>query len=1203
MKTLQSFLKAPQQKPIVWTLVTFILSLTVLAAVFHVLDKRTVEHQEQLFNKQQYRQTYLAARGLTQVFDMYTNKFPHLLKKPIAQLSDKKVDFPTFGNNVKNIAMACPEMVFGVLYQSTDPGRAIFSSVPGQEHWYADFSRHSVSGKRMPTPFTKGYRCWIDFFASPTRQLAHITVDFSPVAGHRTLLGLIVDMAPIVARYIDPIRSGKYGAAYLLSSDGTVLFDHESAIIGRNVFDSLHAGHGDLQRIDRRMVRENHGTGTYTFSVARGETVRRKLVAWTAAPLLPTREKFIVAISAPDNEVNKHLNTLWPQRYMLAGIVTLLAVTLAVIINQILSNRRVEAARRQLDQIIDFLPDATFVLDASHRVIAWNKAMEKLTSVPKSTIIGKKGSSVPDLAPYTPFLAECLDLEESELARSYPSLQRNDQGINAEEYIPESYGGRGSFVWFTATRLLDEQTKVPATIQCIRDISAFKKTELALKQSQERFSLAVEANSTGIWDWDRRTDKVYFSNRWKRMLGYAPEEFPDTIGAWKEIIHPGDHAPVMAANNNLSPDNPCFEIEYRMRCKDGTYKWIQGRGTGRWDEQGNIYRMAGSHIDISERKMNELVLEALLRISTMANRVRDTKYLFREIHQTLKELLGADNFFIALWNPDNHMITFPYFVDEYDSGRCYDHIETDLNEDQPGLTNWVLRNEKPLFLTRESPLLDRRKGPKPVAWLGVPIIIGSQTRGVLCVQDYHDVNRFREKDLDVLFAIAEQTALALDRKQGEDQMAFYAMHDPLTDLPNRALFSDRLDRCLKRARRHQSYNFAVMMIDLDRFKTINDSMGHPTGDHLLVELAKRIGPLLRGEDTIARLGGDEFAILIEDFHTPREIISVAKRILVAITQPFKIEAKTVHTNASIGIVINTAEYSQAENIIRDADIAMYEAKKNAPGRFRVFNKQMHNQAVETMSLENDLRRAIEQQEIQVAYQPIYSIDPLGINGFEALARWDHPDKGPIGPDIFIPIAEETGLMHPLGLHVLETACATLSQWRGSSDPDLVMAVNLSARQLTHPYLVDRIQETLERHGLPGGALEIEITESTFMEHPRTSHVVLNRLKTLGIYLAVDDFGTGYSSLSYLQKLPVDTLKVDRSFIKDLDTNPKSRVIARAILALAHSLDKEVVAEGVETKNQLEWLGNLGCEKVQGFYLSKPLFREEADLLLRRTKEG
>jgi diguanylate cyclase (GGDEF)-like protein/PAS domain S-box-containing protein len=1199
--SLSRSLVAPNRKIGAWTLVTFIFSLVILAVFFQHMNNRTISEQERLFNEQQLLQTYLAARGLNREFDFYLNKLPQLVQHPIDRLIRNLVDFSLFRSNLTSIAKACPDILLISIDRETGPRKEVFSRITDHQSIGALLDSRSIFGNALREYKNTGTGTSrsVTFLATPTSQLVNIGIRFDTLKAP-VKLHVLVDMAPLIARYITPMRSGRYGSAYLLAQDGTVLFDHETEIIGSNVFKDLHADYPDLKRIDQRMISEDQGTGSYTFSLRRGQDARKKFAAWSSVNLRPSHAKIIVAMSTPDKDVSNHLHFLWPLRYLLAVIVTLLAMTLAFVINQILTNKRIEASRQQLLGIIDFLPDATLVVDKNHRLTGWNKAMERLTGVDKSMVIGTQNFTEICLGSKRRLLIHCFDLDDHELEKIYPQFQRDGDTVSAEDFIPELNDGKGAHVWFTATRLKDSQGNLVAGIECIRDITVFKKAELELKRSQERFSLAVEANSTGIWDWDTRTGQVYFSSRWKNIIGYRDDEFPNDLDAWKQTIHPDDYDRVMAANHGLTPQNPCFEIEYRVRSKDGSYKWIEGRGTGLWNTHGEIYRMAGSHMDISERKQNELILEALLRISTTANRVRKTNYLFREIHLTLKELIGADNFFVALWDPGTKRISFPYYNDEYDDGRCYDQIEIELDDKQPGLTAWVLRNEKPLFLTQDDALMEQYKGVKPLVWLGVPIIIGSQTKGILCVQDYHDAKRFREKDIDVLFAVAEQTALALDRKQNEDRMAFYALHDPLTDLPNRALFLDRLEHCLHRSKRHEHFNFAVMMIDLDRFKKINDCMGHTTGDNLLIQLAKRVSPLLRGVDTMARLGGDEFAVLVEDFHNPREVITITKRILQAVVQPFTIGEKVVHTDASIGIVVNTAHYPNGENIIRDADIAMYEAKKNAPGRFRVFNKQMHKQAIEVMSLENDLRKTLEENEIGIVYQPIFSLEPLCITGFEALARWNHPLKGAIGPDTFIPIAEETGLIHDLGMQILEKACTTLADWRKNiaRAPELIMSVNVSARQLAHPHLVERIQETLDRHAIPGHAMKVEITESTFMEHPRTSELVLDRLKRLGLFLAVDDFGTGYSSLSYLQRLPVDTLKVDRSFIKDLDTNPKSRVIARAILALAHSLDKDVIAEGVETKNQLDFLSSLGCEKVQGFYLGKPLDREGAERLVR-----
>ena len=1192
------------KKTLLWTTILSALGLGILTIVCYIFDTQALRSQENLFNNQQALQTYLATESLKSELATYTRNFPFLVREPVRRLAHNELTIPLFRTKFKELGRAFPNIIFGAMYLAPDNGNILFSQKRAQTA-----SLHQTSSQQLQKIWPKfqaspSLAHEISFFIAQHKQFVRIFLPFRAKNVLQGIMVLYVDIQPFVDQYIAPMHSGKFGAAYLLSENGTIIFDHEHNIIGRNVFDSLHAGYPELEDIDRQMLTKHEGTGSYSFTLKRGGTTQRKLVAWDTAPLDQSGHKIIVAMSAPDQGIHQYIRTLWPQRYIIVIVMVLLALAGIIIFINALTTRRLILSKEQSFTVIDLLPDATFVIDTQNRIMAWNKAIEKMTGIPKERVLGCNNFTEIIFGHPRPLLANYLDRDDLEIALAYPSFQKENGCLSAEKFIPELYDGKGAHLWFTASRLYDTRDNVIGAIESIRDISQFKKTEKALQDSRDRFTLAVEGNYTGIWDWDKLTDTVYFAPRWKKIIGFDDDEFPNDIEAWKERIHPEDYEMVVETNRNLSPTTPCFEIEYRIRSKNGEYKWIAGHGIGIWDDQGVLYRMAGSHRDITERKQNELILEALLRISTTSNRVRKTEYLFKEIHVILKELIGAENFFIAMWNKDRSTITFPYFVDEFDDGRCYDNIEIDSTLEQPGLISWVLRNEKPLFLTHDHPIMHECRGSKPAVWLGVPIIIGSSTRGVLCVQDYHDANRFTEKDLDFLFAVAEQTALALDRKQNEQKMAFYAMHDPLTNLPNRALFIDRLELSIKRSQRHTMYNFAVMMIDLDRFKKINDSMGHATGDKLLVQLSSRILPLLRGVDTIARIGGDEFAVLAEDFHTPREIIVIAKRILAAIQQPFTIGGKQIHTNASIGIVINTLHYIQPDTILRDADIAMYEAKNLGPGRVRVFNKNMHRQAVEVVKLENDLRQALKEEQINVAYQPVFSIDPLHISGVEALARWRHPEKGIIGPDVFIPLAEETGLIHSLGHYILNTACSTLAQWNQTyaGELPLIMAVNLSAKQLAHPHIVDQVDQAMKNYGISGHMLKLEITESTFMEHPHTSQMVLGMLKKLGVYLAVDDFGTGYSSLAYLQKLPVDTLKVDRSFVMDLQTNPKSRVIAQAILALAHSLGKDVIAEGVETEEQLAILKEMGCEKVQGFYFSKPMFKDETEKFLQNQYE-
>ena len=441
-------------------------------------------------------------------------------------------------------------------------------------------------------------------------------------------------------------------------------------------------------------------------------------------------------------------------------------------------------------------------------------------------------------------------------------------------------------------------------------------------------------------------------------------------------------------------------------------------------------------------------------------------------------------------------------------------------------------------------------------------------------------------------------------QESREHFRHAAFHDALTGLPNRTLFTEHLRLALGRAHQHDDYRFSVLFLDLDRFKNINDSLGHPCGDELLMLVARRLETCLRQTDVVARFGGDEFALLLDDLQDPADVMQIAEKVLQTIALPFKLANHEAITTASIGVALGSSSYKEAEDIIRDADTAMYRAKDSGKARYEIFNAAMHTRAVTLLRLETDLRRAIENNELCVYYQPIVSVANGQLHGFEALVRWQHPDRGIVSPDDFIWLAEETGLILPLGLNVLREACFQLRKWQQHSlaDRDLIMSVNLSGKQLTQPDLIERIEEVLRESQLNPWHLKLEVTESVVMENPDVAAVTLARLRGLGVLLSIDDFGTGYSSLSYLNRFPLNILKVDRSFISAMTASDENLQIVKTIVTLAGNLGMQVIAEGVETEEQLNQLKLLKCQYAQGYLFSEPLPAEEADLFILNRAE-
>ncbi len=470
------------------------------------------------------------------------------------------------------------------------------------------------------------------------------------------------------------------------------------------------------------------------------------------------------------------------------------------------------------------------------------------------------------------------------------------------------------------------------------------------------------------------------------------------------------------------------------------------------------------------------------------------------------------------------------------------------------------------------------------------------------------------------------------RKQAEARLNYAAFYDPLTSLPNRTFFMNQLRTCIERAHQCQDYLFAVLFLDLDRFKVINDSLGHKAGDRMLVEIANRLQASVQPGNIIARVGGDEFAILLDDLKDIGDVSNIANLLQIELREPIQLDGQEVYTTASIGIALSMLWYECPEDILRDADIAMYRAKARGKARSVVFNKTMHRNAVNRLQLETDLRQAIPRQELQLYYQPIVSLATGRITGFEALARWQHPTRGMVSPSEFIPIAEETGLILPIGEWVLREACTRAKDWQLAfpSQKPLSISVNLSGRQFLQPNLSEKIDQILRETGIERQSLKLEITESAIMENAESARDrdspmvailatvnseslgtdydkspsgILDQLRSLGVQLGIDDFGTGYSSLSRLYRFPINTLKIDQSFIKrmDIDSEGKHgtspRKIVRAIVTLAHNLGLDVTAEGIETPQQLAELRKLGCESGQGYFFSRPLDAMKAEALI------
>ena len=575
--------------------------------------------------------------------------------------------------------------------------------------------------------------------------------------------------------------------------------------------------------------------------------------------------------------------------------------------------------------------------------------------------------------------------------------------------------------------------------------------------------------------------------------------------------------------------------------------------------------------------------------------------LYKKIHHVLMSLIETKNFYIAIADWENNIIHFPYFVDQYDKPPKSKLIEH-------GLTEYVLKKGESILVNPEqydSILKNKQikiKGRNCVDWLGVPLKTDTGlTIGVIVVQSYDKTIRFNEEDKRIVQFISDQIAMAIKRKMDELQIKKQAYYDQLTGLTNKSLFNDRLNQNIYDAERNNSI-LAVLFVDLDNFKYVNDSMGHNAGDRLIKIVSKRIKDCLRKTDTVARWGGDEFTIMLPDVKDIANVFNLCSRILNKELSNIIIDNQELRITASIGISMYPQDGDNAETLIKNADTAMYKAKEKGKNTYRLYKPKMNQKLINRINNENNLYKAIDKEEFILLYQPQVDLKTNKIIGFEALIRWNSPEKGVLAPYKFIPLAEETNLIVPLGEWIIEKTCIQNKKWHNAGY-NITSAVNISGKQFMNKNLAKVIKKILDKTALDPKYLELELTETILMDNFKYTVDILTELKGMGVKISIDDFGTGYSSLSYLKRFPIDTLKIDQSFISSLsETKSTSSAIANIVIDLGHRLGMKVIAEGVETEQQLSLLKEYACDKIQGYVISEPVNEIEFDLLLKNDNK-
>jgi diguanylate cyclase (GGDEF)-like protein/PAS domain S-box-containing protein len=867
-----------------------------------------------------------------------------------------------------------------------------------------------------------------------------------------------------------------------------------------------------------------------------------------------------------------------------SGILTHFVGILSDLSEGIEVQQELQQTNDQLETVLEAVPGTVSWVSSDLRYLGVNQHLAKLHGLRPSAFVGQDIGFLGVSSDFYSFLGEFFASNATEVIQELSAKVKTADGQSAGHYliVAQKYD-RGKAACLVGI-----------------DITERKRAEEALVLTRK----AVESSSDAIGMADVSGTHIYQNQSFSQLFEYETvEEFRNAGGIYAIFADPAVAEEVTCAIAH----GYSWSGEVTNHTKSGQIVQVLLRADAIKDSTGTIVGLIYMNTDITDRKRTEQEL-------------RQSEKRFRSLIENARDIIVIldEKGFCRYVSPSQERIL------GYPTAQLLGRSVFELvHPDELAMVGQVFKGVLQM----------------PKVGLGLAEYRVWHHDGFWCVLEAVATNLLSEPSVRGIVVNCHDVT---ERKMAEDKLLHDALHDALTDLPNRALLTDRLGQAFARVKRHPSYQFAVLFLDLDRFKVINDSQGHRTGDRLLVAIARRLLTCLRPGDTAARLGGDEFVILLEETQGVEEAIANAKKIQKAIERPLNLDGNKVSITASIGIALSSAEYQWPGDILRDADIAMYRAKSLGKARYEVFTSAMHTRAVALMNLEHDLRQSVEELNLKysmldlrfgttvenptlyetdrsldypksqnftsklecpftVYYQPIVSLKTGLVAGFEALVRWLHPERGLVSPTEFIAMAEETGLIMPLGLWILNESCRQIIEWQNlelpAVDAPLTIAVNLSGRQFEQSGSIEQIKQVLQETGVDARWLKLEITESVVMEDGEAAALMLSQLRDLGIELCIDDFGTGYSSLSYLHKFPINTLKIDRSFVSRIGETGENLEIVRAIVMLARSLGMEVVAEGVETAVQLAQLRTLGCEYGQGYFFSKPLDSEAATALL------
>jgi diguanylate cyclase (GGDEF)-like protein/PAS domain S-box-containing protein len=852
------------------------------------------------------------------------------------------------------------------------------------------------------------------------------------------------------------------------------------------------------------------------------------------------------------------------------------------IARDITAREQSEAALRRFRAALDISADSISLVDIdSMRIIDMNDAAGRNLGYEREELIGAELTKV--------IPGRTLD----ELRAAY---ERLIEAGTEEELVRMLHRRKdGALIPVEVTRRVLHTQEGRYIIGIARDLTERLRTEERLRASHERFQMVSRATNDVVWDWNLLTDEVWWSENFQNLFGYESREVGAYADAWTSRVHPEDVERVKSQiNGAIAAGARAWSGEYRFRRKDGSYADVHDRGLLMRDGAGRAVRMIGAMMDVSERKRDERRMRvhaerqaALARFGQLALGRRGTEELYAAAASALRTE-GVDAACVVDMFPERgeYLVRAaqgegPHAAIGMTGRMAPESVWADIVRDNAAR---IAGRAYLASIPADAPWLAWLRGMASAVY--APVRDDEKPIAMLCL--YAAAERaFGAEDVRFAEAVAHVLSTALQRQKAEQRLAHLAQFDPLTGLPNRSLLQDRLGQSMVQARRRQLHA-GVLFVDLDRFKLVNDTLGHHLGDALIREVGQRLLAGVRPGDTVGRISGDEFAVVLADLARPDDAALVAQKILDALARPFDLGGNEAYVTASIGIAAFPEDAEDAETLLKHADMAMYRAKESARNGYCFFTAEMNARTVAKAQLNTDLRHAIERRELMLHFQPKVELSSGELRGLEALLRWNHPTRGMVGPDEFVPALEDSGLIVPVGEWVIAEACAQIRRWELAGIAPVPVAVNLSAKQFLRRDLDGVITRALACAGVPPRLLELEITESCLMDSPEEAVRALGALRESGLKISVDDFGTGYSSLAYLARFPLSALKIDRAFVRHVHREANAAAIVRAVIDMANNLGLLVVAEGVETEEQAAFLRRHGCHLGQGYLFSRPL---------------